>query len=77
MSFPSPVSDRAEQGQLSDVLTLLRIAVCIRHLQTLVKIQMLMTVIHHKGEGGQLSAFYRTLNNGDQFGIVVRNFGGA
>lgn len=36
-----------------------------------------MTVIQYKGEGGQLSAFYRGLNNGDQFGIVVRNFVGA
>lgn len=37
----------------------------------------LMTGIRYKGEGGQLSAFYRGLNNGDQFGVVVRNFVGA
>lgn len=37
----------------------------------------LMTVIHYKGEGGQLSAFYGGLKDGDKFGIVVRNFGGA
>lgn len=36
-----------------------------------------MTVLHYKGEGGQLSAFYSGLNNGAQFGVVVRNYGGA
>ncbi|MCJ1260600.1 hypothetical protein MMC22_000462 [Lobaria immixta] len=28
-------------------------------------------------EGGQLSRFYDRLNNGDQFGIVIRNHAGA
>ena len=37
----------------------------------------LMTVIRDKGEGGQLSNFYGGLKDGDKFGIVVRNFGGA
>ncbi|KAL4889861.1 hypothetical protein BDV59DRAFT_204874 [Aspergillus ambiguus] len=29
------------------------------------------------GEGGQLSAFYRKLNDGDKFGITVKNFKNA
>jgi hypothetical protein len=29
------------------------------------------------GEGGQLSNFYRNLNDGDQFDVFVRNYGGA
>ncbi|KAA8913465.1 deoxyribonuclease NucA/NucB-domain-containing protein [Sphaerosporella brunnea] len=31
----------------------------------------------NSSEGGQLGAFYRGLNNGQQFGVVVRNYGGA
>lgn len=37
----------------------------------------LITVINYKGEGGQLGRFYDRLNNGDQFGIVIRNHAGA
>jgi len=29
------------------------------------------------GEGGQLSAFYGTINNGDKFGITIENWKGA
>lgn len=29
------------------------------------------------GEGGQLSGFYGTINDGDQFGITVENWDGA
>lgn len=36
-----------------------------------------MAVIRDKGEGGQLGNFYKTIKNGDKFGIVVRNYGGA
>ncbi|KAI1111687.1 deoxyribonuclease NucA/NucB-domain-containing protein [Nemania sp. NC0429] len=31
----------------------------------------------NSSEGGQLGNFYKTINNGDQFGIFVRNYGGA
>ena len=37
----------------------------------------LMAVIRDKGEGGQLGNFYKTIKNGDKFGIVLRNYGGA
>lgn len=29
------------------------------------------------GEGGQLNAFYKTINNGDKFGITIENWKGA
>lgn len=29
------------------------------------------------GEGGQLSAFYGTINDGDKFGITIENWKGA
>lgn len=31
----------------------------------------------NSSEGGQLGAFYRTINDGDQFGIAIENYGGA
>ncbi|KAL9120584.1 MAG: hypothetical protein Q9187_002862 [Circinaria calcarea] len=31
----------------------------------------------NSSEGGQLGSFYSGLNNGDQFGIVLRNYAGA
>lgn len=31
----------------------------------------------NSSEGGQLGAFYRTINDGDQFGMTIENYGGA
>ena len=31
----------------------------------------------NSSEGGQLRAFYRSLNDGDEFGILMRNYAGA
>lgn len=73
MSFPLPVSNRAETEPHFDVLTARRIAVCIRRFQS----RSQADECDYKGEGGQLGNFYKTLKDGDSFDITVKNFKGA